>query len=787
MHVRDGLVLTEEFDHALALLNAGENLFLTGRAGTGKSTLIRHFLASNRRRVVVAAPTGIAALGVGGYTIHRLFGFDARTTLDDVDGGGYSPQRFAKTLLSLDALIIDEVSMVRADLFDMLVIALERFGPEPGQPFGGVQIVLVGDLHQLPPVVTEIEAEYFRTRYPSPYFFSADRYRRADFPTVDLTRVFRQSGDERLVEILGGIRDGVLDGAAETALNARADRDFLPPEDEFWLTLAATNSIVDTRNRERLDRLEGEELRHFAERVGELELFEAPTDDELRFKVGAQVMMLTNDAAERWVNGTLGRITAFRWTDDGAVATVDFINGERADVTAYRWEATRPVVDGGRLRHEAIGSYTQLPFRLAWAITIHKAQGQTLERMVVDLTGGTFAAGQLYVALSRCTSIEGLVLTRPVRPRDLKTDRRIVRFLEAVAPGGAPRRRVGLGVLAIGEESRLARPRPVEIAIAFEDGSAVTTLINPQRDAGDARRLYGIAAADLLVAPTLAQAWAALGPVVSGCVPVGDGIDEVLGLLDNELKRLGAVIPLPLGIDVRAGAGVRAGGSALERARAALAAQAPADDGSTPFADPAHDGGYLLSREAAGMPDHEPTAAGVIAAGQILGGQILGGQFLGRGGTAISAGGWRDALAQAAKQLRAAVESTAAAGTALPGDLLSRLRSAEATLGADLTGGLGCAPSGPDIATVLVPGTRVCFTGNAVTAQGDVVSREAILEMATATGLAPVASVTKSKCDALVTAEPGSQSGKARQAARYGKPVFSAAEFFAWAELAGSD
>ncbi|WP_024794698.1 AAA family ATPase [Tomitella biformata] len=770
------LVLTEEFHHALALLASGENLFLTGRAGTGKSTLIRHFLAQTRRRVVVAAPTGIAALGVGGYTIHRLFSFDARTTLDDVDGGGYSPQRFAKTLAGLDTLIIDEASMVRADLFDMLVIALERFGPEPGQPFGGVQVVLVGDLHQLPPVVTQLEAEYFRTRYASPYFFSADRFRRADFPTVDLTRVFRQAGDERLAAILNGIRDGILDGPATLELNARADPHFLPPADEFWLTLAATNSIVNARNAQRLDLLEGEEFTHFAERVGELELFEAPTDDALRFKVGAQVMMLTNDSAERWVNGTLGRITRFRWTDDGAVVTVDFINGERADVTAFKWEATRPVIDGGRLRHEAIGSYTQLPFRLAWAITIHKAQGQTLDRMVVDLTGGTFASGQLYVALSRCTAIEGLVLTRPVRPKDLKIDRRIVRFLQAVVPDAQPRRYCAIGILTVGEESRLARPRPVELAVVFEDGTSVSTLVNPQRDAGEARRLHSISAADLLLAPTLAQAWAVLAPILAGHTPVGADVDGTLGLVDTELKRLGIVAALPLGVAVDA-AGQ---GSALERARTVLREHGrllPDSDSASAFppVDFVEGAGYLLSRD----PDASAPACGlplteVLAAGRELGGAVLGvEQSDGRVPTLDPSDTWN----RVAAQLR-----RAAAGTTLPGGLLARLHEAESLFGLDLTQGLTQDPEGPDIAVVMVVGARICFTGNATTAAGEPVHRDQINELATTRGLVPVGSVTKSKCDALVTAEHGSQSSKARQAARYGKPVFSAEEFFAWAD-----
>ncbi|MDT5238951.1 MAG: hypothetical protein QOD97_1149, partial [Mycobacterium sp.] len=188
------LVLTDEFKNALALLSGGRHVFLTGKAGTGKSTLIRRFIAETDRNVVVVAPTGIAALNVDGYTIHRLFSFSTTTSLDDVRTGRYYPGRFAKILGSLHTLIVDEASMVRADLFDQVAAALERFGPGPGTPFGGVQIVLVGDLYQLPPVVHEAEVGYLNARYATPYFFSADSFRSEDFPTVALTTVFRQQG-----------------------------------------------------------------------------------------------------------------------------------------------------------------------------------------------------------------------------------------------------------------------------------------------------------------------------------------------------------------------------------------------------------------------------------------------------------------------------------------------------------------------------------------------------------------------------------------------------------------
>lgn len=793
------LVLTDELRTALAHLDAGRNLFLTGRAGTGKSTLVRHFLATTTRRVVVAAPTGIAALNVDGYTIHRLFGFLPTTNLGDVESGRYRPGRFARTLASLETLVLDEASMVRADLFDMLVAALERFGPRPGTPFGGVQLVLVGDLYQLPPVVTEHEKAYFATRYPTPYFFSADRFARADFPTVALTTVFRQQGDQRLTGLLNAVREGVLVERARAELNARTDPDFEPPADELWLTLAPTNRVVAARNRQHLDRLPGGAVVSRAVESGDLGLFEPPVEPALRLKAGAQVMMLTNDPLDRWVNGTLARVTALRRDDAGLACEVELRDGTRAEVRPFTWEATRPVVDGGSLRREVVGTYTQLPLRLAWAITIHKSQGQTLDRLVVDLRGGAFDHGQVYVALSRVTSLAGLVLTRPVLPKDLRTDRRILRFLRAAADPGTRARRCAVGVLTVGQEGRMSRPRPVELAVAFDDGSAVSTLVNPQRDLDDARTAYGIAVDDVLLAPTLADAWAALAPLLDGCVPVGVGVDAAFGLLDFELKRLGTVVPLPLGAEIPAGAltpedrqGLAAP-SALERARTALRvaerAGVPTSAG-TPFdaAEPGEDGTYLLTRDPDAAPPSPaglPTVAALLAASRVLSGVLLG-IGPGRAGAGVLA---PDPAVAAVVRDVVTDRLTAAAArtTGLPADLLARLRVLEEALDIAVVDAVVASAAGdrPGIGEVLRAGARVCFTGTAVDAAGRVWSREEMTAAAVGRGLAYASGVSRTRCDALVVAEVGTQSGKARKAKELGKPVYSAEEFFAWLATEG--
>ncbi|MEV2225092.1 AAA family ATPase [Nocardia vinacea] len=750
-----GLTLTGEFKDALYRLDRGENLFLTGRAGTGKSTLIRRFLATTSRNVVVAAPTGIAALNVEGYTIHRLFAFRPTTTPEDVRSGGYSPGRFTPILRKLDTLVIDEASMVRADLFDCLTVALERFGPKPGTRFGGVQLVLVGDLFQLPPVVKEAEKDYFHTRYASPYFFSADNYSREHFPTVELTTVFRQIGDSRLVDILNAVREGALLDGARAELNSRTDETFRPPVDEFWLTLTTTNRIASARNREMLDRLLGLASHHQATATGDLDRFDKPTDDDLEYKVGAQIMLLTNDSSDRWVNGTIGRITGHRVDHGDPVVTVELPDGSEVEVGPHTWEVTRPIFESGALRHQVIGTYTQLPFRLAWAITIHKSQGQTLDRLVVDLSGGTFADGQLYVALSRCTSMDGLVLRRAVQPRDLKVDQRIRRFLRSGGSETRLRGNVYLGICTIGDEGRAWKPRPVEIALVTDDGTEITTLINPTRDLGDARIAYGITAGDVQFAPLLTEAWAALAPHLAGRTPIGLDIDQHLGYLDYELKRNGYVAPMPVGIELDSSNLSQTDWRrlnafrALDRARAVrdISRHSTADMSAADVFPPAEPRtGYLLSR--------------------------------GSGPDCIQTGGL--VSSSTPEQVLAGYLRTKAQQVHMDDRTHRLLRELEVRLGHTIVD-----PDvdviEQDINTILVAGARVCFTGTYIDEEGNERTRSDMEKLAAARGLVPVKTVTKSKCDALITAEAGSQSGKARTATTYGKPIFTAKQFLVWA------
>jgi ATP-dependent DNA helicase PIF1 len=413
--------------------------------------------------------------------------------------------------------------------------------------------------------------------------------------------------------------------------------------------------------------------------------------------------------------------------------------------------------------------------------------------MIVDLTGGMFSSGQLYVALSRCTSLRGVVLKRPVLPKDMKTDRRVTRFLRRTASEQGARRHCSVGIVTVGDEGRMSRPRPVEFAVAFDDGTAITTLVNPQRDLADARHAYGISVSDVLLAPTLVEAWHVVAPMLAGCTPVGVGVDETLALIDFELKRLGLVVAMPLGVDVpRRGLSASqrrdlASGSALERARAALDAFRVAgttDRGATPFDDlePAEStAGHLVSR----TPDIvTPTAAHLPALSALLDvSRHVGAALLGREVPEADA----DTPWHAAARHSVAAQVRAAALRApLTAAAVDRLRAAERALGVTVVdAAVESAATGDDIASVLVPGARVCFTGTAEDAHGRIVEREEMQAMAATAGLVPVASVTKTRCEVLVTAEVGTQSGKARKAREYGKPVFSAAEFFAWLGQSG--
>ncbi|MGZ5478515.1 MAG: AAA family ATPase [Candidatus Aminicenantales bacterium] len=450
------------FRRALDIMEGtSHHVFITGKAGTGKSTLLELWRGQTLKRIAVLAPTGVAALNVRGQTIHSFFGFKPDVTPEAVrklgKGRGAAADRIS-LYRNLDAIVIDEVSMVRADLMDCVEKFLRLNGPRPKERFGGLQMIFIGDLYQLPPVVTGQERGLFApdpsslrrgfgprddpdpaalsaARYESPYFFSARIFDEPDFSMdfVELEKVYRQS-DDAFIGLLNAIRNRSIDDAQIDLLNSRLDPGFSPPDGEFYITLTSTNDLAAARNREKLSSLPGRARRYEGFIEGEFERRSLPTEETLELKRGAQVMLLTNDRKGRFVNGTIGRvakITRSSDTDGDDIITVELPDGDEVDLSPNTWELFRFQYDAkaDRIDSESIGSFTQYPLRLAWAVTIHKSQGKTFDRVVVDIGRGAFAHGQVYVALSRCTSFGGLVLRTPIRKGHIWMDWRIVRFL----------------------------------------------------------------------------------------------------------------------------------------------------------------------------------------------------------------------------------------------------------------------------------------------------------------------------------------------------------------------
>ncbi|MEZ5566562.1 MAG: AAA family ATPase [Gammaproteobacteria bacterium] len=418
--VRDGLEPSADFDRALALIEGGDqHVFITGRAGTGKTTLLHLLRDETIRNVAVVAPTGLSAIHVGGQTIHSFFRLPPRF----VDPQELRAMRHTGVMKALDLLVIDEVSMVRADLMDGIdkVLRLNRRNDEP---FGGVQLAMFGDLWQLPPVVREAELkEYFEETYGGPYFFQALVWRECAGRSVDLQKIYRQKDDAGFRNILQSIRDGEPDEETLRALNARVISKASLPDPDSHIVLTATTQAAMRENSRRLAALPGKVKRYAADVSGKFDATAFPTESELLLKVGAKVMFLKNDPERRWINGSWGIVTALG--DDGP--SVQLEDGTEHEVGKTAWENLSYRYDRAsrQITREQIGAFRQLPLRLGWAITIHKSQGQTFDRVYIDLGHGAFSHGQTYVALSRCRSLEGLALARPVRERDVILDQQI--------------------------------------------------------------------------------------------------------------------------------------------------------------------------------------------------------------------------------------------------------------------------------------------------------------------------------------------------------------------------
>ncbi|MBP6447576.1 MAG: AAA family ATPase [Saprospiraceae bacterium] len=421
--------LSHEFSGILDQLEyTDDHLFVTGKAGTGKSTLLQIFRNTTKKRVVVLAPTGIAALNVKGQTIHSFFGFPPRL----INKSEIEIRKFNKVYKNLDMIIIDEISMVRADIIDNIDYFL-RINRNINAPFGGVQMIFFGDLFQLPPIISSIvEREYFRTTYHTPYFFSARVISEISMKMVELIHVYRQE-ERYFINLLDSIRTNSLDYDDFMFINQRHQA--TPEDDDYYITLCSRNDIANKINENELKAIQSPVFEFQASVAGEFNPQLFPTEYNLNLKTGAQVMFVKNDLQKQFVNGTIGIIDELTG-DTIKVRILENTEREKIiDVDRQEWEILKYEMDQqkpGNISTKVIGTFKQYPLKLAWAITIHKSQGKTFDKVIIDMGSGAFESGQTYVALSRCRTLDGIILKQPLRNRDIIVDERVTEYYEQI-------------------------------------------------------------------------------------------------------------------------------------------------------------------------------------------------------------------------------------------------------------------------------------------------------------------------------------------------------------------
>ena len=429
----------KEFQDALKLIQyTRQSVFLTGKAGTGKSTFLKYVCEITKKKHIVLAPTGIAAINAGGSTLHSFFKLPFYPLLPDdpnfsLKGGKlHSFLKYTsahrKLIKEVELVIIDEISMVRADIIDFIDKILRVYSQNMREPFGGKQILLVGDVYQLEPVLKNDEREIINRFYPTPYFFSARVFNEIELVSIELTKVYRQT-DKVFVNVLDHIRTNTAGAADLQLLNTRYNTQIKENESDMYITQATRRDTVDFINEKKLAELPGDSTIFTGEIKGEFPENSLPTQMELEVKPGAQIIFIKNDYERRWVNGTIGTIAGIDEDETLYVITED---GKEVDVKKDSWRNIRYRYNDKekKIEEEELGVFIQYPIRLAWAITIHKSQGLTFSRVVVDFTGGVFAGGQAYVALSRCTSLDGIQLKKQITRGDIFVRPEIVSFAQ---------------------------------------------------------------------------------------------------------------------------------------------------------------------------------------------------------------------------------------------------------------------------------------------------------------------------------------------------------------------
>ncbi|OEG70249.1 hypothetical protein ATZ36_05355 [Candidatus Endomicrobiellum trichonymphae] len=417
--MENNIEINDEFKEAYDLIDkSGDCVFITGNAGTGKTTFLRYYMMRANKKTVILAPTGVAALNCGGETVHSFFYFKPDITVSKIKKKKLSEKSIYK---KAETIIVDEASMLRCDILDCIDKFLRLNREKRQEPFGGVQMVFIGDLKQLPPVVKREEYHIFNSVYKSPYFLSAHSLNKCILHTVELKKIYRQR-DSSFVALLNAVRNGTTNDDEIAELNKKVSSQIFDRPMTVYLT--TTNKKAAFINHKYLSKIEYKQVIFTAE-IGNVEenskVF--PAEHELVVKKNAQVMMLNNDTRNRWVNGSIGIVEDIKSVGDSDKLSiyVRFLNGRVESVEPHKWELFKYKwnEEKEQIETESAGFFKQYPLRLSWAITIHKSQGKTFDNVIIDMEYGAFAPGQLYVALSRCTSFDGIILSRPLTKRDI--------------------------------------------------------------------------------------------------------------------------------------------------------------------------------------------------------------------------------------------------------------------------------------------------------------------------------------------------------------------------------